>query len=328
MAFNARGDQDKRRLLQLAGGVLGAGLLAVFSFAAQGGFVRFSEMLALGLLLAGVGMLSGAVVGFLFGIPRTRQAEEQGEHGGVPPAQGAAAAVMPGIGYRVNTNLEQISDWLTKILVGVGLTQLNSATHFLSRLATYLQGPQHDFARGIYGLSVLGYFVVFGFFAGYVGTRVFLAPAFRLADENLTGQLAAARRSLATTFERLRSAQVEMLQGLYQTMQQGFLRSIEVGQKILADEGDPGDWLFWVRLGCAYAQKAGWLAQQDPIVQEDVRTAKQEALSCLDKAVDYGAEDAKALIKSLSDPNDPNRRPGEDDLDVLVDERFRQRYWK
>ncbi len=27
------------------------------------------------------------------------------------------------VNYRSNTNLEQISDWLTKILVGVGLTQ-------------------------------------------------------------------------------------------------------------------------------------------------------------------------------------------------------------
>jgi len=39
-------------------------------------------------------------------------------------------------GYSGNTNLEQISDWLTKILVGVGLTQLREIPGQVQRLAT------------------------------------------------------------------------------------------------------------------------------------------------------------------------------------------------
>ena len=42
--------------------------------------------------------------------------------------------------YRVNTNLEQISDWLTKILVGVGLVQLGAIIDSLGDLADFL-GP-------------------------------------------------------------------------------------------------------------------------------------------------------------------------------------------
>src|SRR6185503_13654313 len=50
----------------------------------------------------------GALLGFVFGIPKTLQSN-------APPAADGKAA------YQVNTNLEQISDWLTKMLVGVGL---------------------------------------------------------------------------------------------------------------------------------------------------------------------------------------------------------------
>src|SRR5205085_11890184 len=39
---------------------------------------------------------------------------------------GETDAVETGPLQSVNTNLEQISDWLTKILVGVGLTQFGS----------------------------------------------------------------------------------------------------------------------------------------------------------------------------------------------------------
>jgi hypothetical protein len=41
----------------------------------------------------------------------------------VPPSPLPGAGSEP-VAFRGNTNLEQISDWLTKILVGVGLTQL------------------------------------------------------------------------------------------------------------------------------------------------------------------------------------------------------------
>src|ERR1700730_13401118 len=57
-------------------------------------------------------MALGWAVGFLFGVPRV----------GSTPAS-----------TRINTNLEQISDWLTKILVGVGLTQLHKLPTALRR---------------------------------------------------------------------------------------------------------------------------------------------------------------------------------------------------
>ena len=87
--------------------------------------------------------------------------------------------------YRVNTNLEQISDWLTKILVGVGLAELH-------RLPAALRGAADYFAAAIGGraaadlagfvVALLVYFSIVGLMTGYLGTRVLLAPLFKLAD--------------------------------------------------------------------------------------------------------------------------------------------------
>lgn len=82
------------------------------------GFVRrfISTTIATALFVAGVALATGGMAGFLFGIPRSAQ-EPQGS-AGLPLEQASE--------YKVNTNLEQISDWLTKIIVGIGLTQLGT----------------------------------------------------------------------------------------------------------------------------------------------------------------------------------------------------------
>ncbi len=65
---------------------------------------------------------AGFLVGFLFGIPRVLQGED------VLPGQ------QPEYRQRVNTNLEQISDWLTKIIVGLGLVELRQCRITFTRL--------------------------------------------------------------------------------------------------------------------------------------------------------------------------------------------------
>jgi hypothetical protein len=43
--------------------------------------------------------------------------------------------------YLGNTNLEQVSDWLTKIIVGVGLVQIGRIVPALSKLAESMKAP-------------------------------------------------------------------------------------------------------------------------------------------------------------------------------------------
>src|SRR5216684_1230684 len=92
------------------------GVIIVTFYAAHGTAPWKSS--AIGLLIAGAALAAGVLIGFLFGIPRTQQKEGQKSD----PTIGSQPGVADG--YGVNTNLEQISDWLTKIIVGVGLVQL------------------------------------------------------------------------------------------------------------------------------------------------------------------------------------------------------------
>ncbi|MEM9413169.1 MAG: hypothetical protein AAGA30_18820, partial [Planctomycetota bacterium] len=72
------------------------------------------------------------VVGFLFGIPKVLQGED------LPKTAVAGSVGDRRYEQRVNTNLEQISDWLTKIIVGLGLVNLGAVPGRLEKLGVYL----------------------------------------------------------------------------------------------------------------------------------------------------------------------------------------------
>jgi hypothetical protein len=124
---------------------------------------------------------AGFLGGFLFGIPKALQ-------DGIPP-QGGTPASAPAArrGLQVNTNLEQISDWLTKIIVGVGLVELKTIPGHLSSLARWVaesisDGAGPSAASVSFAGSVTVFFSVVGFLAGYLITRLFLTGAFDRAD--------------------------------------------------------------------------------------------------------------------------------------------------
>lgn len=140
------------------------------------------------LLLALACILLGGFVGFLFGIPRVLQATNE------PPAPATNPSTPPATpaDYRqqVNTNLEQISDWLTKIIVGLGLVNLYKIPDLLrdtSELIARGMATSKNIAMAtIFANSLILYFPVLGFLIGYLITRIFLSGVFRKAD---TGEL-------------------------------------------------------------------------------------------------------------------------------------------
>lgn len=111
---------------------------------------------------------AGGFLGFLFGIPRSAGDAER------PATEG---------GYRANTNLEQISDWLTKILVGVGLIQLGQIGSGGRELVDYVATGlgDHPGSRP-FTLALLVAYAVGGFLVGYLYTRTTLPRAFHQAD--------------------------------------------------------------------------------------------------------------------------------------------------
>jgi hypothetical protein len=129
------------------------------------------------LLWAGACSAVGWITGFLFGIPRTET---------TTAVAAAAAAPAPAIRLSVNTNLEQISDWLTKIIVGVTLTQWNAfitQLDYASKLIAQSLGPNMQ----SFAYAMMVYFAATGFLFSYLLTRVFLQSVFGDAADQHNG---------------------------------------------------------------------------------------------------------------------------------------------
>jgi hypothetical protein len=120
----------------------------------------------LSVLCSGAFMAIGWAIGFLFGVPRASATDTT-----------------------TNTNLEQISDWLTKVLVGVGLTQLQKIPVELGLLANYIAKDYGPSASNVFALSMVLYFSSLGFLTGYLITRLALQPDFKSADSDSDGAI-------------------------------------------------------------------------------------------------------------------------------------------
>lgn len=126
------------------------------------------------LLYSLASLVAGGLFGFLFGLPHT---------GGTSSAKGAApgasssnneatGAVTP------STNLQQIADWLTKLIIGAGLVQLGRVP---SEAAKLFNSMSHAFGTAPSGPAVAGAIVIYyaglGFLTGWLATYFFVTPA-------------------------------------------------------------------------------------------------------------------------------------------------------
>jgi hypothetical protein len=177
----------KQWFTAIAVGVLGIGILSTIIF----GWQTYPASTALvviciGVSIAGSALLVGALLGLLFGIPRSEADTQSGNKATNNAVDGSPK-------YRANTNLEQISDWLTKILVGVGLTQVAAIRTEMLSLAGFLGGGLGGPPFGkVYALVLLTYFLISGFLLGYLWTRIVLPAQLRAADIGAIGERIAA----------------------------------------------------------------------------------------------------------------------------------------
>jgi hypothetical protein len=176
--------------LRRVAGIMLCGLAVIVLFSMSAGNLWTSLGIAsLGLGVAGASSLTGGLLGFLFGIPRALQIGETAPSQSPSAGQTASNTNGQNVSYRANTNLEQISDWLTKILVGVGLTQLIVLPEKLQALGLFLApgfgAVPHP---NVMAIVIVLYFSVSGFLFGYLWTRLFLAGALREADVAALGE--------------------------------------------------------------------------------------------------------------------------------------------
>jgi CheY-like chemotaxis protein len=168
------------------------------------------DVLAVAALVAVGAYVAGGLLGFLFGIPRSLAGPESAED----RTTARDATTARGV-YGPNTNLEQISDWLTKILVGVGLVQFTVLARHLGDLVDFLgPGLGGDPLGKTFAAATLVVFSVSGYLAFYLGTRIYLPLAFAYADQQAADLAASKRVAAKQATEQLTSAALASSKGV------------------------------------------------------------------------------------------------------------------
>ena len=205
---------------KLFGALLALGVLGIALYVSGAATSRtvapfwfdFGRLAGMGLLVALGFFAAGTLFGFLFGLPKSHQPAAKispipAPAPGPAPASGGAgaagagsAAAAPGSGSDGtsaanaanaegipddNTNLEEVSDWLTKIIVGVGLVELKQIPVGIRELsAFFVQQCGNELCGGLFVMMGIFFFII-GFISAYVMARVYLKLAIALTNRFL-----------------------------------------------------------------------------------------------------------------------------------------------
>jgi hypothetical protein len=139
------------------------GILAIISMATRyeyWGQGIVARAIGYGTLVAGAAFISGVLLGYLFGLhPTDNSQKSPGQPSNVTPP----------------TNLVEIADWLTKVILGAGLVQLASLRHLTWNLAgTMAEGVVKgtaEPANPAIALAIMAFFSACGLLYGYLWTR-------------------------------------------------------------------------------------------------------------------------------------------------------------
>lgn len=212
-----------RWLLVLLAIVFGVLAEVLYGFAQRPWLATFSSALLFSL----ASLLGGGLFGFLFGLPHadrapssSTSAPSSGPHitnaasaSGTPSRFHASPPATPRVDVAPSTNLQQIADWLTKLILGAGLTQIYRLPHAASVLFHSMAsafGGSVSAAQFSGGIVI--YFTILGFITGWLATYFFLTPAMARLERRTDAlveqsSLLAARAARATAAGQAERAQ-------------------------------------------------------------------------------------------------------------------------
>ena len=134
----------------------------------------FLSQLGLAILIASAFLCFGGLLGFIFGIPSFLNRNGANENTSL---------------FKYNDNLIEISDWLTKIIVGVGLVEIRKIFSILNRVSSKL-GSSFSSQIGtnlVFILIVL--FIILGFLTVYYWTRTDFTYILKKVDSDMNIRL-------------------------------------------------------------------------------------------------------------------------------------------
>ncbi len=318
--------QRSGRLVWLFSGLVAVLAATVLLTSGSGSTARF----ALGLAIFVTAMLVGALLGFLFSIPRVLSR----------PTPAADAGDAPGDRIlQSNTNLERVSDWLTTILLGVALADLSRLNEGLLRFRRSIAevAPACAAAQQCSTLPMLAPLLLIagaalGFLGMYLLMRLSIVGLIYNADQALdapvaravynvahrSSQLEGETEPTALLADTLRPGPVTvdnaldvMLAQLYQTRTSGYQRVIDLAGWVsgtpLVKRAD-----FWLYLACAWGQKHEVLMKEGDA--EGQASARDNALDAARRAIEIDPA-YQARMAALTNPDS-----GNDDLASLRDD--------
>jgi hypothetical protein len=153
--------------------------LALLVFVLMSGSKGGAIALGLYLLLAACAGSIGSITGFLFGIPHS-------------------TAIASTNSFRPSTNLEQVSDWLTKIIIGVGLVQADEIARRLADTGAFIAKSTPGLGPVLPQIIIIA-FAALGFFTCYIWTRLYYSGMQIEADNSIQDRLKAVENRQQTT---------------------------------------------------------------------------------------------------------------------------------
>lgn len=147
-------------LLALGIPIVGGVWIAIYAFSTPGAHWSY---LGVGMSTAVAAFLSGCLIGFLFGIPKVISSGQLRQQGSGE--------------FSPSSNLAEVSDWLTKLLLGAGLVQLTHLaapiSHLIDSVAAGLTtaSAPSSAAKVMAGTILFGYAAV-GMLDAYVVTTM------------------------------------------------------------------------------------------------------------------------------------------------------------
>ena len=153
------------------------------------------KILFIGIILGIAAFMSSFFTGTLFGMPKRNNQKESD--------------------YSLNNSLVEISDWLTKIIVGLGLVNLKEIPGYLVSLGEYVRtSSKYDGQLlNIYSIGIVIYFGFLGLYIGYNYMRLVLSNKYKYADDNMIRkELEIANEKIHEVKEEIQKKDIKIIQ--------------------------------------------------------------------------------------------------------------------
>ena len=163
-------------------------ILILYSIGEKNDYKTLFSIIGITSIIAFASFSAGGIIGFLFGIPHQsssnqskpiqptlQQLNTSSQLNTNTQTSSALPSSIAAPSYTPSSNLEQIADWLTKIFVGVGLTQIHKIITRFNILCFSLGKSIPDAHNGptVCGAIIIVFFII-GFLIVYLWAYVFL----------------------------------------------------------------------------------------------------------------------------------------------------------